>query len=393
MKSNPAIIVIGYNRPHSLRRLLRSLSQANYPDSDVPLVLSIDYSDTELGDAVRRLAQEFEWAHGNKRLIIHKENLGLRRHVLSCGDLSQEFGSVIVLEDDLSVGPEFYRFAIEGLEFSHNQEVIAGISLYNHKTNFLRRLPFEALDDGYDNYYLQIASSWGQCWSAEQWTGFRSWYNSLRTEEKGLRILDLGVSTIHSVVANWPQASWLRYFIGYLAASGRYFLYPRIAHSTNHSDTGTNANKSSPAWQVPLCARLGEQRFSRPEQSLAVYDSFFELEPAKVCQLVPMLQEFDFATDLYGSKSFPEQRNDLVLTSKISSNSPTVCFPLETKPLELNLRTPCETLESYFRLVPTENLATKSSLTLSDRRVLEYFYGPLHLKKVTYSLIGYWWNR
>ena len=393
MSCDPAIIVIAYNRPHTLLRLLQSLATANYPAENIQLVLSIDFSDSDAGEATRQVAQDFEWPHGNKRLISHKENLGLRNHVLSCGDLSQEYGSIIVLEDDLSVGPEFYGYAKQALDFSRDQPTIAGVSLYHHQTNFLRALPFEPIDDGYDNYYLQIASSWGQCWSAQQWTGFRSWYDNLRVDDLGYQMLDLGSSSIHSIVAKWPQASWLRYFIGYLAASKKYFLYPRIAHSTNHSNSGSNVIKSSPAWQVPLGVKLQEQRFSRPEQSLAVYDSFFELEPSKVHQLAPALREFDFATDLYGSKDFSEQNIDLVLTSKTSSDSPTVCFPLETKPLELNLRTPCETEESYFRLVPTTNLQAESSLDLADRRVLEYFHSHLPLKKVVRSLAGYWWNR
>lgn len=43
--NKPAIVVICYNRPNSLKRLLSSIGQANYPQSeDITLVISVDNS-------------------------------------------------------------------------------------------------------------------------------------------------------------------------------------------------------------------------------------------------------------------------------------------------------------------------------------------------------------
>ena len=41
-KEKIAIIVVGYNRLSSLKRLLGSLLRADYPDKDVPLIISLD---------------------------------------------------------------------------------------------------------------------------------------------------------------------------------------------------------------------------------------------------------------------------------------------------------------------------------------------------------------
>ena len=61
-RSKTAVVVVGYNRLASLRRLLSSLENAVYPSSDIPLVMSIDASgDTLLYDFVRN----YEWGHGN----------------------------------------------------------------------------------------------------------------------------------------------------------------------------------------------------------------------------------------------------------------------------------------------------------------------------------------
>lgn len=80
--------------------------QRAYYDEDVnvPLIISIDKSDTE---DVLRLANEFHWNHGDKRVLSHAENLGLKAHVLSQGKLLEEFDAIVVLEDDVVVARDF----------------------------------------------------------------------------------------------------------------------------------------------------------------------------------------------------------------------------------------------------------------------------------------------
>ena len=97
-----AIVVVGYNRIVSIKRLLKSLQEAYYASIAVPLVVSIDKSDcTELYDFV----ENFEWTHGNKYVIIQEKKRGLKEHIYRCGDLSKFFKSVTILEDDLYVSP------------------------------------------------------------------------------------------------------------------------------------------------------------------------------------------------------------------------------------------------------------------------------------------------
>ena len=100
-----AIVVVAYNRPDSLNRLLDSLTKVNYEGHNVPLIISIDYSGK---DDVYLAAEAFEWKFGEKKIIRHPENLGLKKHVLSCGDLVKDYDAVIILEDDLLVSPGMY---------------------------------------------------------------------------------------------------------------------------------------------------------------------------------------------------------------------------------------------------------------------------------------------
>ena len=267
--NTPAIVTIGYNRPDSLKRLLGSIAAASYPEGvSVPLVISIDKSET---DEVIGVAEDFSWEYGEKIILKRNPRMGLRNHVLACGDLTHEYGSIIVLEDDLYVSPAFYDYAVKALDFTEGDERVGSISLYNHLFNVHVRRSFAAVDDGYDNWYLQLASSWGQAYSRKQWDAFKIWYdNHLKA--------DLARTNVPANVSGWSDKSWLKYYIAYLIDMDRFTFYPRISYTTNFGDVGSHAVKSDCDLQVPLSGAKGRQHlsFSRLEDSTAVYDSFFE---------------------------------------------------------------------------------------------------------------------
>ena len=123
----PAIVVVAYNRPAALRRLLGSLAGVQGAVA-VPLVISIDAGGEYFAD-VLAVAQQFRWPFGEKRIIEQERPLGLINHVFACGDLVDEYGSIILLEDDLFVSPQAYRYATAALDFYDYDPRVAGISL------------------------------------------------------------------------------------------------------------------------------------------------------------------------------------------------------------------------------------------------------------------------
>ncbi len=285
----PAIVVIAYDRPDSLKRLLTSIEKAVYPSGAAPeLIISIDKSDS---DATAGVADQFEYSHGKKTVIKRPERMGLREHVLSCGDLTEDHGSIIVLEDDLFVAPSFYEFSCKALEFAEDDDRIGSVSLYNHLFNVHKREAFAAIDDGYDNWYLQIPSSWGQAYTKKQWQLFRAWYADNKDK-------DLAGVSVPANVSGWSDRSWLKYYIVYLIETGKYTLYPRVSYTTNFGDMGTHACKPDTDLQVPISGSKGPLycRFSTLDRSSAVYDSFFEnIRLADDC-----------IVDLYGYKPIDE---------------------------------------------------------------------------------------
>lgn len=290
-----AIVVIAYNRPAALIRLLDSLSNAYYPQGlSVPLVISVDKSDS---DEVSKIAGDYVWIHGEKSVRIQEENLGLKAHVLKCGDITREYDGIIMLEDDLYVSPSFYMYTLAALNHCRNDKRICGISLYNHRLNVHAREPFEAIDDGYDNYYMQFASSWGQAFLKDMWTGFREWYEVNKDK-------DIGAANVPANVSSWSDKSWLKFFIKYLIDTDGYFLYPRVSFTTNFGDEGTHAQSGVNDLQVPLAGirKYGQVdlHFSDLDGSGSKYDAYFE--SLSLGDRLPENVRNEVTVDLYGQK-------------------------------------------------------------------------------------------
>jgi len=319
----PAIVVVAYNRARSLYRLLDFVGKAYYEEDNIPLIISIDKGDNK---DVLEVAESFVWKHGDKIVAYQEENLKLRKHILKCGDLSKEYGSVIVLEDDLIVSPFFYQYATKALEFSSDKEYIAGISLYNHRWNVNVSEPFEIADDQYDGWYFQFASSWGQAWTEKQWTSFKSWYEE--NESK-----DLYADDMPDFVASWSNSSWLKYFIKYVIEKNQFFLYPKKSLTSNFSDAGTHVSCDNTNYQVPLQERVIDYIFPELENSNCVYDAFFENY-----RLVKDLghNREDFALDLYGSKT--KSSHHYILSRRILNYKILKCYGCSLRPHENNIK-------------------------------------------------------
>ena len=320
----PAIVVVAFNRKRSLERLLNSINSATYTINNIPLIISIDHATDN--QEILDLANVFKWNYGDKQVIYQKENLGLRNHILQCGGYAITYGAAIILEDDLFVSPNFYQFTLAALEFAENKPYIAGISLYNHQFNVHSRSNFSPLIDGYDNWYFQFASSWGQAWTGKQWKGFYNWYKNQKPLKPN--------SKLPSNVTRWSEKSWLKYFIAYLVETDTYFLYPRNSYTTNFSDSGTHVGKGSTTYQVPLSYGIEENLiFSNLKESNSVYDAFYENK--KLYNSLDLKKD-DISVDLYGKKPILVDKK-FILTDKILPYKVVKTFGRSLKPHDANI--------------------------------------------------------
>lgn len=288
---NPAIVIAAFNRAESLKRLLGMIARAEYSGlKNVTLVISIDGGGAK---EVHEIADAFEWQFGSKEVVLGQKNLGLKEHILQCGDLTKRFGSIIMLEDDLGLSRYFYQYAVHALEAFSGNDLIAGISLYKHPRNVHVGASFQALDTGAGYYLQQFAQSWGQVWESGNWRNFRNWL-----EEQVDYPVDLDVP---KYVRFWPDSSWLKWHIAYLIAQEKYFVYPTQSYSTNFCECGTNVDVADNRYQVALANYL-QTIDGTQERVIPRYDAYFEIESDSLSQFLNTIFE-DVVIDLYGYRN------------------------------------------------------------------------------------------
>jgi hypothetical protein len=291
LREDLAIVIVAYNRPNSLFRLLGSLNKLKYENKDLTLIISIDYSDN---NEVKKIANNYEWDFGVKRVVSSPQRLGLKKHVLQCGDITEEFENIIVLEDDLIVSPFMVSYSDQAIAFYKNSDNIAGISLYSHRKNIINHLPFFAYEDGYDNFFLQVAQSWGQIWSRDRWRNFKNWLINKNP--------DVCIKSIHPYYLSWPDSSWLKLHMQYIVANNLYFVYPRVSLTTNCGDVGTNVNSADYSFMVPIMMGNKDYHFSSFLETSSIHDSFFEMTSSNVKKILSDLDDITFEVDTYGEK-------------------------------------------------------------------------------------------
>lgn len=319
----PAIVVIAYNRKKPLRRLLKSIAEAHYPSKNITLHISIDASDQL---KVKELAENFEWKFGDKVIDLKTENLGLLKHILECGELTNIYESIIVLEDDLVVAPNFYNYSIQANNFYSDDEKIAGVSLFTYSSEENNFYPFQPIQDKGNVHFIQVASSWGQSWTNAQWSKFKSW---LIENPNGKEAI------LPEYILKWGSNSWKKHFINYLIDSDRYFVFPNISYSTNFEDDGTHASNTG-LFQVQLNYNDSIPQFCTISESNSVYDVYFELTSFCIKKWCPSLQDFELEVDLYGAKPVQNIAKEYILTSRRGLNE-VKSFGTKMKPLIQNV--------------------------------------------------------
>ncbi len=325
---NPVIVISAFNRPHSLARLLASIAQADYP-TEAPLVISNDRGDTSENQATRAVAEKFVWQFGPKRVIDHPEHLGLVRHILYCGGLAQEYGSIIFLEDDLAVSPDYFKYASQALDFYEPDERIAGISLYALWFNGYTQYPFVPLSDAADAFFIQVPYTQGLAWSAAQWTRFADWRAS---ETRTLSRTD----NVHEMFLRFDAADWFPLMTQYVVETNRYYAYPRVSLATGVGDAGTHFDRATSFFQTPLQRAKNCFAFKSLDDSFAVYDSFMEIQPDQLDRLTGALRGYEYNVDLNATKAPRHLRAPYVLTTR-RARAPILSFGNAARPIEANV--------------------------------------------------------
>lgn len=360
-----AVVVVAYSRPRETRRLIDSIVGGRFDGDTVDLILSIDKStcQQEVCDA----CADVVWEHGEYKILMRPERMGLRPHILSCGELTEQYDGVIVLEDDLYVTPDFYRYAKAAMAYYGDDERVAQISLYAYGVNEFTSRPFYPAKTQHDVYAMQVTQSWGQCWSKKMWEAFKaSQYYICPTITPRPQIPDN--------VNKWKETSWKKNFTNYIADSGKFVIYPYCSYTTNYTIAGEHCKADVSDYHVVMQEGEKNTFVFCPLEDCVKYDLFFERKDMDVA--IDLCQGKKVCIDLYGKKRYYEDADMLLSTSRLPYQVMGE-YALAVKPHENNLKKP-EPGKGIFLY----DLKIKVDTLPADNRkhVVDFDIGCLHWK-------------
>lgn len=374
-----AIVAVGYNRPDSMAHLLKSIECIECKNDRVDLVISIDRGARQ--KEIIDVANQFVWVHGEKKIRAFEQRQGLMSHILQCGELTKEYDAVIVLEDDLMVSPQCYNYVMKAIEVYDSDERVAGISLYAYRINEYVSRPFEPAYSNSDVYMMQVAQSWGQCWTRRMWNDFTSWPDWNRKQFEYDSAIPLNVN-------RWKSTSWKKNFARYIIEKNKFLVYPYMSLSTNCSCAGEHRTQSSDNYQVQLLDTSYEWKMLDFDNCVK-YDAFFErIDP--ICKIDECSGK-RICIDLYGLKK-DYSNADVLVTTKSENYAVLREIMLTYRPHEINLADPQNGKGIFvYDLKNNKKRKKAKKIIIADYDIsaIRWRYTLLHgLKGLYHSIIG-----
>ena len=129
MKLAPILLFV-YNRPDHVKRGIESLLANNLAKDSELYIFSDAAKNSETQTAVDEVRRFIHTIQGFKEIhyVERTENWGLARNIIDgVTSLVNQYGKVIVLEDDLIVAPYFLQFMNDALETYQDEENVCHI--------------------------------------------------------------------------------------------------------------------------------------------------------------------------------------------------------------------------------------------------------------------------
>ena len=166
MQNLAPIALFVYNRPQHTQRTIKFLQQ-NELAAESRLYIFSDGAKTSNDDEkvaeVRAIINKTE-GFKSVKVIERKENAGLANSVIAgVTQLINDYGQVIVFEDDLVTSPHTLTYFNDALNRYRNEEKVMHIGAYMYP------LKSESLPQ---SFFYRAATSWGWATWASSWTHF-----------------------------------------------------------------------------------------------------------------------------------------------------------------------------------------------------------------------------
>lgn len=243
------IVVFGFNRPDALRNTISSLyrnEEAKYSD----LFVFVDgpreekVGEKEKVEEVRNFVKSIT---GFKSLhyTFSEKNRGLAVSIIEgVSQVINQYGKVIVLEDDLVLMPNFLNFMNQGLGYYEKNQQVMSVCGHSCRVKTPRNYP-------YDAYFFTRSSSWGwgtwkDRWDSVDWE-LIDWDSVIKNRKAFIKSEG---SDVFKMLNDWKQGknhSWAIRFCYAQFVQNKLSVIPNVSLVNNEgfSGDGTNCQKYS----------------------------------------------------------------------------------------------------------------------------------------------------
>ena len=257
------IVFFAYNRPHHTRQVLEALHRNKYADESSLFIYTDgpapDASEEilEAIDAVKKIVHEKKWCK-KVNIIEAAVNKGLVSSTIEgLTKILNEFGKVIVMEDDVLVSPGFLTYMNDALDFYENNPKVMHISAF-------ARPDIDVTEVKESTYFFYHTTTWGWGTWKRAWDKFTPDAMAVMEAAKkkgGTRKLNMDGTFeffwgLHAI-AKSNMNSWNTIWHSIVFLNDGLVLYPKksLVSNIGHDGSGTNC--------VP------DQRFQINDEALA----------------------------------------------------------------------------------------------------------------------------
>lgn len=186
MKKMAPIVLFVYNRMEHTKRTIEALKK-NSIAKESDLIVFSDGPKKGQAKTINQLRKYLKTIEGFKtvKIIERKKNMGLANSIITgVSQVIDEYGKVIVLEDDLVSSPNLLEYLNYALEKYQSNDQVFSISGYSHfEDRKKEEIP--------DTYFLKIISSWAWATWKNRWQIFDKKARNYRILEKDLQLRKL----------------------------------------------------------------------------------------------------------------------------------------------------------------------------------------------------------
>lgn len=239
------VVLFVYNRPEHTLKTLNNLSKNNNIDN-VKLFIFSDApktnKDKDAVEQVRHVINNFNWPGSSKVIICRKENMGLGKSVIDgVTRVVNEYGKVVVLEDDILTSTSFIDYMRKILDVYENENKVFSVSGYI--------IPTLSKKDCEDIYFVPRISSWGWAtwkdrWDLVDWdiTGYQDFIKNKHEvsafSQAGSDMVDMLINQVEGEAESWAiRFDYNRYRHNGLT------IYPGSSLVSNIGSDGSGAHR------------------------------------------------------------------------------------------------------------------------------------------------------